>query len=314
MTTLQFGWVLPPGYNAAKDDATLRAHGCAGDNLAAHWEPAIRRVLETISGQWDSAWLTDHFFWPDGDCLEALSALAFYAALTPKLRWGTMVLGQGYRNPALTAKMASTIHYLSGGRFICGIGAGWKKDEYEAYGYPFPTPGRRVAELEDTVTIIKRMWAEASVTHAGKYLSVAGAINQPQAPGAPVLMIGGGGEQKMLPLVARHADWWNSGTQGEVRTRKVEILQRECAAIGRDFASLRNTWFGGVTVGHTQDEVQRRLRDDFVRNNGIWGTPDEVLRKFDALAQSGVSYIMCDSRGIPEPGELELLMDVSRRV
>ena len=325
-TQVQFGWVLPPGHTPAKDYLIANKHdewtgwmkwmapGPQGRAGRDRWDAGIRRALNTITGQWDSAWMTDHFFWPDGDCLEALTALSFYAALTPALNWGTMVLGQGYRNAALTAKMASTIQYLTGGRFILGMGAGWKKDEYEAYGYAFPTPGQRIAELDEAVQIIKSMWTEPSTTFSGKHYAVTNAINQPQTPKPPALMIGGGGEQKMLPLIARHADWWNSGAQDEVWQRKVDILKRECDKIGRDFGTLKLTWFGGVAVGKTQDDLQRRLRDDFVRNSGIWGTPDEVAHKFESLVKMGCTYIMCDTRGIPEPGELELLIEVSKRL
>jgi alkanesulfonate monooxygenase SsuD/methylene tetrahydromethanopterin reductase-like flavin-dependent oxidoreductase (luciferase family) len=315
---LQFGWTLPPGYFPAKDyfSAAPQDDWMPGPQTrAAHerWDAGIRRALNLITGQWDSAWMTDHFFWPDGDCLEALTTLAYYAALTPTLNWGTMVLGQGYRNPAYTAKIASTIQYLTHGRLILGIGAGWKQDEYLAYGYPFPPPGQRIAELEEAVHIIKSMWTQPKTTFVGQHYQVRDAINLPQTPKPPLLMIGGGGEQKMLPLVARHADWWNSNSQGEIWQRKVDILKRECEKNGRDFASLRLTWFGGVTTGRTNEEVQRRLRDDFLRNSGIWGTMDEVTRKFEALVKAGCTYIMCDTRGIPEPGELESLIEISRK-
>ena len=116
---IQFGWVLPPGYNKTKDyfspdqrsewgkHEMWMAAGPQGRDGQTRWDASVRGVLSTISGQWDSAWMTDHLQWEDDDCLEALTTLAYYAALTPQLRWGTMVLGQGYRNPALTAKMAN---------------------------------------------------------------------------------------------------------------------------------------------------------------------------------------------------------------
>ncbi len=319
---IQFGWALPPGAKAAhianssNTDPSRPSYLGVGPHThdaRDRFDAGIRRALNTISGHWDSAWVTDHFQWDDDDCMEVLTTLAFYAALTPQLKWGTMVLGQGYRNPALTAKMASTIQYLTRGNLILGIGAGWKQDEHLAYGYDFPAPGQRIAELEDTVQIFKKMWSQPKSSHDGKHYTIKDAINLPQTPRAPVLMIGGGGEKKMLPLIARNADWWNGGGSTEDYKRKVEILKRECDAIGRDFSTLRLTWFGGGSVGRTDDEVQRRVRDDFIKDKGIWGTPHVVEARIQSLIDVGCTYFMFDSRGIPEPGELELLIDVTRK-
>ena len=323
-SNIQFGWTLPPGLNKAKDYFIPNRYdewadkwmepGPQGHEPGQRWDAGIRRALNLITGQWDSAWMTDHLQWGDDDCLEALTTLAFYAALTPALNWGTMVLGQGYRNPAMTAKMASTIQYLTQGRLILGIGAGWKVDEYLAYGYNFPSPGQRIGELEEALHIIKQMWNQPKANYEGKYYKAIDTINLPQTPKPPVLMIGGGGEQKMLPLIARHADWWNTGAQGEVLQRKLGILKEECAKNGRDFSTLRLTWFGGCTTANDDATMQRRLRDDFVRNNGIWGNPQQVTDKFKALVDAGVTYFMLDTRGLPEPGELESLIEISQKV
>jgi alkanesulfonate monooxygenase SsuD/methylene tetrahydromethanopterin reductase-like flavin-dependent oxidoreductase (luciferase family) len=322
---IEFGWALPPGYNAQKDYVSPNQHanwegsarwmapGPQGQGGRERWDASVRRALNTITGHWSSAWMTDHFQWDDNDCLEALTTLAFYAALTPQLKWGTMVLGQGYRNPALTAKMASTIQYLTNGNLILGIGAGWKEDEHKAYGYGFHPPAVRIEQFEDTVAILKAMWSQPHSTYHGKHCHIEDAINLPQTPRAPVLMIGGGGEKKMLPIVARNADWWNVTAYAEDYKRKVDILKRECDAIGRDWNTLRLTWFGGGSVGRTEEEVQRRVRDDFIRDKGIWGTPDQVAALIQSLIDVGCTYFMFDSRGIPEPGELELLIEVTRK-
>lgn len=319
---IEFGWVLPPGAKAAdiarggEADASRPGYlglGPQARDARARFDAGVRRALNTISGHWGSAWVTDHFQWGDDDCLEALTTLAFYAALTPQLKWGTIVLGQGYRNPALLAKMASTIQYLTDGGLILGIGAGWKEDEFHAYGYDFPSAGTRIAQLEEALNIIKRMFAKPVSSYAGKHYHTADAINLPQTPRQPTLLIGGGGEQKMLPLIARHADWWNVNAYAEDYRRKVDILKRECDAIGRDFSSLRLTWFGGVGIGRDEAEVQRRVRDPFCRDKGIWGTPDQVAALMRSLIDVGCTYFMCDTRGIPEPGELELLIEVTRR-
>jgi alkanesulfonate monooxygenase SsuD/methylene tetrahydromethanopterin reductase-like flavin-dependent oxidoreductase (luciferase family) len=316
---VEFGWVLPPGSKATdlpktypNDSMGWMPPGPQYADRRARFDAEIRRVLNTLSGQWQSVWVTDHFQWGVDDCMECMTTLAFYAALFPQFDFGTIVACQGYRNPALMAKMASTIQYLTQGRLILGIGAGWKQDEFLAYNYEFPPPGTRIAELEDTVKIFRSMWTQEKSTFEGARHRVKDAINLPQTPKPPTLLIGGGGEQKMLPLIARHADWWNSGAQGEEWLRKVGILKRESKKAGRDFSKLRLTWFGGATVGRNDAEIKPRLRDAFLRDKGMWGTPAQLSAKIKSLVDMGCTYFLFDSRGIPDDGEIELMMDVTR--
>jgi alkanesulfonate monooxygenase SsuD/methylene tetrahydromethanopterin reductase-like flavin-dependent oxidoreductase (luciferase family) len=317
---IEFGWVLPPGSKAtdkpkpyARDAMTWMPPGPQFDDRRSRFDAEIRRVLNTISGRWQSAWITDHFQWDNDDCLEVMTSLSFYAGIFPHLDWGTIVACQSYRNPALMAKMASTIQYLTKGRLILGIGAGWKKDEYEAYNYEFPAPGVRVAQLEDTVRIFRAMWDNDKSSVEGKHYKITNAINLPRTPKAPTLLIGGGGEQKMLPLIARHADWWNSNAQGEEWTRKVSILKRESAAAGRDFSKLRLTWFGGSTIAETEAALKPRLRDDFLRDKGLYGTPKQFAKKIKTLMDAGCTYFLFDTRGIPDDGEIELMIETVKQ-
>jgi alkanesulfonate monooxygenase SsuD/methylene tetrahydromethanopterin reductase-like flavin-dependent oxidoreductase (luciferase family) len=313
---IEFGWVLPPGSKAADKPKThVRSPmdwmppGPQFDNRRARFDAEIRRVLNTISGQWQSAWITDHFQWGDDDCLEVMTSLSFYAALFPQFDWGTIVACQGYRNPALMAKMASTIQYLTKGRLILGIGAGWKVDEYEAYNYPFPSAGTRVAQLAETVEIFKRMWHNDKSSFEGRHYRIKDAINLPRTPRPPTLLIGGGGEQKMLPLIARTADWWNSNAQGDEWARKVQILKRESAKAKRDFSQLRLTWFGGATIAADEKSLKPRLRDAFLKDKGLYGTPKVFAQKVEALIKAGCTYFLFDSRGIPDDGEIELMIE-----
>jgi alkanesulfonate monooxygenase SsuD/methylene tetrahydromethanopterin reductase-like flavin-dependent oxidoreductase (luciferase family) len=225
-----------------------------------------------------------------------------------------MVTCQSYRNPAYIAKMASSIQYLSGGRLILGIGAGWKDDEYLSYGYDFPPAGVRLDQLGETVRIFREMWSHPEgASFSGKYYRIRDAKNQPNTPRPPTLMIGGGGEKKTLPLAARYADWWNVTAYAPEFARKVEILKRECEQTGRDPTTLRKSWFGGVGIGNTRAEIERRTRDDFARNSGLCGTPDEIAAKIQALIDAGCTYFMLDTRGIPEQEELELLIKLTKR-
>ncbi|MCA1552932.1 MAG: LLM class flavin-dependent oxidoreductase, partial [Chloroflexi bacterium] len=158
---VEFGWVVQPT-STPETRATLRA-----DN---------QRFLELIRHKFDSVWLEDHFQWlsPQGsrDTLECWTHMCYLMPLYTELRFGTLVLGQSYRNPALQAKMATTLHYLSNGRFILGIGAGWKDDEYRAYGYEFPSPAVRSTQLEEYTQIIKLMLTQSPASFEGKYYSI----------------------------------------------------------------------------------------------------------------------------------------------
>src|SRR3954451_12884195 len=126
-----------------------------------------------------TAWFVDHFQFADRPYLECFAQLAHSAGRFPRLQVGTLVLGQSYRNPALVAKTAATLQLLTHGKLILGIGAGWKEDEYRAYGYPFPPAGQRLDELDEAVQIITALWREPQVTFEGRYHSVVGAICEP---------------------------------------------------------------------------------------------------------------------------------------
>src|SRR5579862_6033157 len=125
------------------------------------------KILAACTEYGLTAWVVDHFQFDDIPLLECLSLLAHSAGRTPGVRFGTLVLGQGFRNPAVTAKIAASLQFLTGGRFILGIGAGWKEDEYRAYGYPYPPTSVRIAQLEEAVQNIRALWTTAPATVAG---------------------------------------------------------------------------------------------------------------------------------------------------
>src|SRR6266487_3362705 len=195
MIRIQFGWSLPGG---PRNNITRTSF------LAA-----TKRGLDLINGHFDSAWLTDHLQFENRPILEGWTTLTYLAALYPHLNFGHAVLCQSFRNPALLAKMAATLQYMSEGRFILGIGAGWKEDEYRAYGYPFPPARARIAQLDEAVRIIKALWGAAPASFAGEHYRIADAHCEPRPDPPPILMIGGGGERRTLRVVAEQAEWWN---------------------------------------------------------------------------------------------------------
>src|SRR5438093_9065375 len=150
----------------------------------------LNRALDFVTGHFDSAWCIDHLQFGDAGVLEGFTTLTYMAALHPRLKFGHTVLCQSFRNPALVAKMGATLQFMSGGRYVLGIGAGWNEEEYRAYGYDFPPDGVRVAQLEEALRIIKAMWTEEKVTFEGKHYRVMEARCEPRPDPVPAVMVG----------------------------------------------------------------------------------------------------------------------------
>lgn len=193
----------------------------------------------------EHAWLFDHFA-PiqgdlDGPCLEGWTLLAAYAAETTRLRVGLMVTGNTYRHPAVLAKIAATVDVISNGRLDFGIGAGWNEYEHRSMGIPLYAPGERIRRLGEACELIKRLFTEPIVDFAGRYyqLKEARCAPKPVQKPYPPFVIGGGGEQLTLRVVARHADVWNfAGGAVETFQHKVRVLREHCAAVGRDPSAI----------------------------------------------------------------------------
>jgi alkanesulfonate monooxygenase SsuD/methylene tetrahydromethanopterin reductase-like flavin-dependent oxidoreductase (luciferase family) len=295
MSEVEFGWRLP----------AFPVDGSRG----AEFVQQIVENLTQVQGRFQSAWVADHFIpWAnfqsdETDTLECLTAVNYMAGAFPLLDFGTIVLCQSYRNPALLAKMAATLQLLSGGRFILGIGAGWKADEYRAYNYDYPKPAVRIGQLEDTVEIIKRLWSSTPATYEGKYYSIENAYCEPKPDPRPPIMIGGGGEQLTLRVVAKHADWWNfPGSTLENYTHKLDVLRQHCDAVGRDYDEIRKTWAcEQVAVAATEEEARRMATaSPFSGNNLLVGTPEQVAEGLRTFTNVGVTYFMlrfCDFPG-----------------
>lgn len=223
---LKFGWLSP----------------VIGNRWSDH-EPIVmfqeRNILPTALQHFDSLWIADHFYGFDAKTdpfMEAWTTLTWLAAKFPNVLLCHHVLGQGYRNPALTAKMAATLQMLSGNRFILGIGAGWRDDEYKAYGYEFPRPAVRFAELEELIQICRLMWTQDAPTFVGKHFHITEAAAPPKPKIVPPVCIGAYGEQIGLPMVGRLADMWNASTQGSVDRWLVkrDIVRASAEKSGRD--------------------------------------------------------------------------------
>ncbi|MDQ6675099.1 MAG: LLM class flavin-dependent oxidoreductase [Chloroflexota bacterium] len=268
------------------------------------------RILGACA-QYDlTAWVVDHLQFDSVPLLESFSLLAYSAGRQPGVQFGTLVLGQSFRNPALTAKIASSLQFLTGGRFILGIGAGWQEAEYRAYGYAYRPASVRISQLEESVQVIRALWTEAPATFVGTHFQVNGAYCEPRPRPAPTLMIGGAGEQRTLRVVARYADWWNADYYTpEEYQRKLGILQQYCKDIERDPSRIAPTYYAAVSLSRAPGAPVANLpfshRTDLA---AVTGTPDGVTRQLETFAALGVQHVQLSFLDFPDPSGLELFL------
>ena len=272
----------------------------------------LHRALEMISGVFDSAWAVDHLQDGDSAMMEGFTTIAYLAGAHPQLKFGNTVLCQSFRSPALLAKMTSTLQFLSGGRFILGIGAGSNEEEYRAYGYDFPPDGVRVDQLEETLQILRLMWTEKQATFEGKHYRVHGAFCEPKPDPLPPIKVGAF-RPRMLRLTAKFADWWNASSSWLRRYKHMSgVLERACAEVGRDPASVRRTWSGGIAIARTQQQAEAlagtRINAQVENGDfGFVGTPAQVIEQMRPFIDLGVDYFMLGCEGFPSLEPLELL-------
>ncbi len=196
----------------------------------------------------DSVWVMDHLYQiemvgPKEDpMLEAYTLLAGLAARTKTARLGTMVTGVTYRNPALLAKIVTTLDVISSGRAILGLGAAWNDDEHAGYGYDFPPAGERLNRLEEALQICRAMFTEATPSFEGRHYRIQSVLNNPKpVRGRVPVLIGGGGEKRTLRLVAQYGDACNLFGDPDAVRHKLDVLERHCADVGRDPAEITKT-------------------------------------------------------------------------
>jgi len=285
---------------------------------------AIWKEAEALG--FDSAWTFDHFI-PirgntDNPCLEAWTLLGALAARTTKIRIGTLVTGNTYRNPALVAKMATTIDHISGGRLNFGIGAAWFEFEHRAYGFPFYTPKERAQRLEEALQVIKKLWTEDHPSYQGRFYALEKAPYSPpnvQKPHPPIT-IGGKGKRWIMPLVARYADAWNVpiGVTPEGIKERLEIVRKECARIGRNPCDIEVQAF---LVLYSITEVPlagsavrlgaRIVESKEVAQSILAGSPKEIAAQIQRFVDAGATHIIMNLR---PPYDPELLRRFAREV
>jgi len=255
-------------------------------------------------------WASDHLLWDAKserrNCFDVWALMPALAAVTSKLRLGTLVTCNSYRYPAVLAKTAACVDHISNGRLELGIGAGWKDVEYKAYGIPFPPAGTRLAQLDEAVQLIKLLWTKERASFKGMHYQLDDAVCAPKPLQQPLKMwIGGAGEKKLLRMVAQHADGWNMlfGYQLPEVKQKLEALKRHCDALKRDFDKIDKSLFIVTCIADTEEELKKRAVAaagelgtgrilDMGRNSGTVGTAGHVAETLHAYQDLGFDYFI----------------------
>ena len=265
-------------------------------------------VLYAEKSGFDSFWVMDHFFQipyvgrPEEPMLEGWSTISALAAITKKIRLGTLVTGNIYRNPAVLAKTGATVDAISNGRLFMGMGAGWFEDEAEAYGIPYYTVPERLERLEEALQIVKGMWTDDRFSFHGKYYNINSAFCSPkpvQKPHPPIL-IGGSGERVTLKLVAKYGDACNLFGGARTVKAKLEKLKDHCKLVGRDYDDILKTRLGHLIIGKNDKDVSSMVKrdrqpgvtDEMYSERVIFGTPEQVVPKIQELIDAGLQYLI----------------------
>jgi F420-dependent oxidoreductase-like protein len=265
----------------------------------------------------------DHFYQlpalggAENPMLEAYTVLGALAARTSTARVGTLVTGVTYRNPAMLAKIITTLDIISGGRALLGIGAAWHDEEHDGFGFEFPPVKDRMDRLEEAVQICRAMFREDAPSFDGRHFKIQKVRNIPRPiqAGGPPIMIGGGGEQRTLKLVAQYADMCNvSGDLDTVR-HKFEVLRKHCDAVGRDPSEVQKTRMTSLFLADNEQHSQE-TREMIVGMAGAEfaagctiGTDEQVLDQVAESIDAGVDYPIfnlpfADAATIRRAGEL----------
>jgi probable F420-dependent oxidoreductase len=284
------------------------------------WAETSACAREVDALGFDSVWVCDHVYGvplPNLPILEAWTLLSAVAAITERVKLGTLVTPPFFRNPAILAKQIATIEQIAPGRVIAGLGAGWFPREFEQTGCAFPSTRERLRALEEMIEIMKRMWTEEKATFAGRHFSVQDALCEPKPAKRPEILVGGGGERVLMGIAARHADTWNNMAVFQAQLpAKVAALRRRCEELGRDPGSIAISQQCVVVIAGDESAARTALdkakkiygghMGGALEEHGIWGSPDGVIERIERHRGLGVSGFVIEffGRDTREPARL----------
>ena len=251
----------------------------------------------------DTVFVMDHFFQlpmlgpPEQEMLEAYTLLGALAARTEQVDLATLVTGVTYRNPALLAKIVTTLDVVSKGRAVLGIGAAWFQEEHDALGFEFPRTPVRFEMLEDALHICRRMFTEHQSSFEGQHFTTKDAWSSPRPvrAGGPPILVGGAGERRTLRLAAQFADASNFNCSFDEVPHKLEVLARHCADVGRDPATINKTPLLSLFLGRTHEEAVAKVDSRLAPMGLSWDGLDDDMR-----AQFGGRFVIGDADAVTE--------------
>jgi F420-dependent oxidoreductase-like protein len=306
------------------------------------WEQWERIASSVEAAGLDSLFRSDHFMSDmgpsDRPSLEAWTSLSALALMTDRITFGPLVSPVSFRHPAILARSSAAVDIMSGGRLVLGIGAGWDEREHQAFGIDLPPLATRLGLLEEAIQVIKLLWTGGPVSFSGRYFQLreATAFPTPLQDLGPPILVGGDGERRLLRIVAKYADEWNStvATPEEYR-HKAEVLAEHCRSVGRDPTTITRSWMGAVCIGQSPSDVDKRaawlgehLPGGFIGADlrpipvqeaiarGLWlaGTPDQVAARLREWEAAGVQRVMLQLFDLDDEEALHLIADVARAV
>jgi F420-dependent oxidoreductase-like protein len=300
---------------------------CHTFNAEKHVTQLFDNLQETVQEcerlKYHSIWLDDHLMLNNMPILECWTTLSAISRATKKIRLGTMVTCNSFRNPALIAKMVATLDNISNGRIEFGIGAGVQKNEHEAYGFSFLSTKERIECLGEALQIIKRMWVKQKASYHGKHYCIVNAICEPkpiQKPYPPII-VAGGGEKLTLRVTAQHANRLDFGYLPNLENykHKLSVLKKHCESVGRQFGDIEQSCWptGQIFIGENKKELFKKIHkklpvgfstDSFVKTSFV-GTPKDFIKLLQPYVKLGVTQFMLFFGDLPELDGLKLFAE-----
>ena len=260
---------------------------------ANSWDDTLALSQHAEATGWDGIYFADHFM-PNmadtsGPTMECMTVLAALAVAVPRVRLGSLVLGNTYRNPAVMANAAANIAIISGGRYVLGLGAGWQENEHTAYDIPFYDVPERLRRLDEACQIVRGLFRNEKTTVDGRYYHVVDAPLAPKPATPPKLLIGGGGEKVTLKIAAKYADEWNVWGLPELLTSKMAVLDEHCSKLGRNPKEIERS---AVALLALTDDPAVAERTRASGRPVIAGTADQVAETIQQYIDAGVNEVI----------------------
>lgn len=273
-------------------------------NTSQPWDVIVEEVEHVEAQGWDGVYVADHFMPSFGDdtgpTAECVALMAGIAEATERVRIGSLVFGNTYRHPAVLANQVATIDFISGGRVLFGIGAGWQENEHAAYGIELPPVKERLNRFEEAVQVVKGLTSGERFSFSGEHYTI---TDSPSVnPGRSMdLLIGGGGEKKTMRIAAQYADEWNVWSTPEIMRQKIGVLQQHCERLGRDVGSIKVSTQALLFMSDDEGFLDN-MRKTRMPMASMVGTPKQCGEILAEYVEIGVDEFIVPDFTLPPPG------------